>query len=209
MDMLDSLRRHHAANGHSYVWPDDADAKRLRRWLAEQRARKAAGTLDAETTAALEALGVDWSAHGAQWEKWERRYLELRAHVATHGNPNISQLVRGLGPWLSAQRVMYRQGVLRDGRRVLLERLGVDWNPQQRLDRRWARKLRELEVYRQKHGHCNVPRKTNPSLGIWVSAQRTARSKGLLSPERCQALEALGFAWSARRGRTAERAGAA
>jgi hypothetical protein len=196
---LESLRAFKRMHGNCYVLSNDGDHCELRKWLHRQYAMRKVGRLDARTIACLEELGVDWEAFGAQWEKWERRYRELIDFRKENGHCDVSQLQRGLGPWLSAQRVMYRNGTLPQGRFQLLDELGVDWRPQQRLKQRWATHLAELEAFRERHGHCNVSRRTHPKLGIWVSAQRTARRKGLLCAERVAKLNAIGFQWSARR----------
>ncbi|EJK72879.1 hypothetical protein THAOC_05547 [Thalassiosira oceanica] len=62
---------------------------------------------------------------------------------------------------------------------------------------KWNARYLELEVYKKRHGHCNVPAGQS-SLGGWVNSQRKAYKKGNLSKERVQKLDALGLEWSLR-----------
>lgn len=59
----------------------------------------------------------------------------------------------------------------------------------------WSDRLAELAVYAQQHGDCNVPKAAGP-LGRWVARQRELARKDVLSHERCQQLNALGFVWN-------------
>ena len=54
-----------------------------------------------------------------------------------------------------------------------------------------------LTEFKRVHGHCNVPKRwsKNPKLGYWVVAQRQEMKKGLLSEERIQLLNEIGFEW--------------
>ncbi len=62
----------------------------------------------------------------------------------------------------------------------------------------WERQFKELEAFKEKHGHCNVPGqyKSNPALGNWVSTVRRQRKRGELDEEIIDCLNALGFCWA-------------
>jgi hypothetical protein len=53
----------------------------------------------------------------------------------------------------------------------------------------------KLEQYLQIHGNCLVPQryKQDPSLGLWVSTQRSRREK--FDPTHNERLESIGFVW--------------
>lgn len=61
----------------------------------------------------------------------------------------------------------------------------------------WDALLGQLKAFKERLGHCNVETgwEENPPLGSWVSAQRTRRTKGLLSDDRIRRLDELGFIW--------------
>ncbi|WP_298705576.1 DEAD/DEAH box helicase [uncultured Variovorax sp.] len=61
-------------------------------------------------------------------------------------------------------------------------------------DDRFEQRMRELEVFRKKHNHCNVP-KDSGSLGRWVAYQRQAAKKPGYPMARYARLDAIGFVW--------------
>lgn len=75
----------------------------------------------------------------------------------------------------------------------------------------WYKRLGDLYVYKQVHGHCNVPQKynPNPSLGTWVNKQRmeykayTEGKKNSMTERKFEALRKLEFDWGKRKGETA------
>ncbi len=80
-----------------------------------------------------------------------------------------------------------------------LNEIGFQWTTRKTFDDR----IEELVAFKEKHGHCNVPRKY-PSLGIWCENVRQAysrRHKGKpvlkfnLSEERVARLQEVGFRW--------------
>ncbi len=61
----------------------------------------------------------------------------------------------------------------------------------------WDVWIGQLKVFKERFGHCNVEIgwEENPQLGLWASAQRTRRTRGLLSDDRIRRLDELGFIW--------------
>lgn len=56
--------------------------------------------------------------------------------------------------------------------------------------------FRRLVAYQAQHGNCNVPTGySDQQLGGWVTAQRMAKKRGKLSPERERRLTDTGFVW--------------
>ena len=93
-----------------------------------------------------------------------------------------------LGDWLSSQRKAYKlRGMSEEKRKAnatrlplsdaqveALEALGVVWEP---LAAQWERMRGLLLVYREREGHCDVPRthvEEGARLGDWLSRQRLA-----------------------------------
>ena len=60
----------------------------------------------------------------------------------------------------------------------------------------WKEWVAELDVYKRKHDHCNVPR-THPRLGYWVKNTRARCDK--LSEIQKAELDDLGFVWDAKK----------
>lgn len=195
--MIHELRLFKEKHGHCYILPVFKGLGKLRKFVARQITLRKQGKLTKERESLLSEIGVDWNASGAHWLSWERKYCLLYNKVKRGEDPNVSQLERGLGPWLSTQRVQYRQDVLLDGRKLLLEKLGVSWNPSETRNSRWESNFKLLLKFKEEHGHCDVPRRRHPEPGVWVSAQRTAYRKKTLSAERIAKLESIGFNWKA------------
>ena len=61
----------------------------------------------------------------------------------------------------------------------------------------WEQRFKELEAFKKKHGHCNVPKvyQPNPALGRWVHNVRNAKKQGTIAAERVRGLDTLGFCW--------------
>ena len=59
---------------------------------------------------------------------------------------------------------------------------------------RWSKKYFALKQFKQENGHCKVPR-ANKDLGIWVKDMRANFKKKILSQERLDKLNKIGFSW--------------
>ncbi len=143
----------------------------------------------------LDALGFVWDARTAQWEEGFR-YLQL--FHQREGNCRVPQLHREqgfrLGQWVGVQRIA--QDKLSPDRRQRLDVLGFVWDAR---TAQWEEGFRYLEIFRQRDGHCRVPkshREQGYRLGQWASVQRMAQDT--MSPQRRQRLDALGFVWKVR-----------
>jgi len=64
---------------------------------------------------------------------------------------------------------------------------------------RWDNMYEALQAFRDEYGHCNVPTRAgrHQRLGRWVAAQRYKRKIGELDAAHIEALDAVGFVWSA------------
>jgi hypothetical protein len=71
-------------------------------------------------------------------------------------------------------------------------------SPEQFARVRWEERLSQLQGFKERHGHCNVPRgwHENPSLSYWVINQRYKLRKGELSADRVQRLQESGISWA-------------
>jgi hypothetical protein len=95
-----------------------------------------------------------------------------------------------LGQWVSNQKARYRLGKLAEDRIQRLNEICFQWEPKIAAV---ESKFTELQAYRKKFGHCNVPYRT--VLGTWVSEQRKRYGQGKLSVDRIRRFNALGLQW--------------
>ena len=82
---------------------------------------------------------------------------------------------------------------------VLLDALGINWNPNENL---WAERIESLKAYRDQNGHLRVRRSENYELANWLKHQRqqyklyeSSRWQSRLTPERIRQLDELGMDW--------------
>ena len=83
-------------------------------------------------------------------------------------------------------------------RQGALELMGFVWNAHSAA---WEERWNELREFKERHGHCNVPKKCskNPQLAVWVKWQRrqfTLFGEGKYSnmtKEQIKKLHVLGF----------------
>lgn len=212
----------HRLNGHANV-PGHPD-RLLRKWVLEQRAKHAEGSLGADQITRLEALGFSWQTptppRAASVQRvrgssiWDQRFAELQTFVAKHGHfrvPKKQAEFKRLRHWVTAQRVYHRRGSLMPVHREKLEAAGFPWEPglngrggNRDSSTSWEDHARDLTAFKERHGHTRVQHHRGPDmkLGDWLIRQRRLHRLGRLSPERFQRLEALGVEWNPPRGVT-------
>lgn len=126
---------------------------------------------------------------------FENRLAALLDFRRRHGHFDVPLRWKenpGLATWVRSTRGAARKGTLRKSRLQRLKAIGFPFN---QLDDRWERRFRELETFKRKNGHCDVPRHLPGGLGIWVSHQRESRREGGLSSARFRRLDRVGFVW--------------
>jgi Helicase associated domain len=115
--------------------------------------------------------------------------------------------------WVKRQRYQYKLFIegksgstMTELRKNLLQDLGFCWD---RHSEAWEIRYSELCKFLEENGHTNVPSNhQNTQLATWVKCQRrqykmrweegSVNKKTLLSDERIERLEALGFEWELR-----------
>lgn len=178
-------------------------------------------SLTAERVRQLEELGFVWSTERSKHQKedWEARLQQLKDYKAKHGDcmvPHGYQIDPSFAEWIHRQRTTYAHMVkdeeathtkhhnpLIEDRMKQLEDLGFHFTVHAD---KWMEHWRELEHFRDTHGHCQVPTncRQSPKLGRWVHTQRHQRrlqlrgKKSCMTDERVRMLDSLGFSWEVR-----------
>ncbi|WP_406255844.1 Helicase associated domain protein [Streptomyces nigra] len=168
-----------------------------------------AGELSPARMDALDEIDPGWCP---AWEiGWQRCYRLTLAHVKAGGAVPAGPgevVVQGedLGTWIAGQRAGWDRLV--PAQQWLLESLGIDpdeggqaGRPVRRSqDELWDRNMAAARQFYAREGHLRVPRQHREEvdgeqlgLGSFVSNARRRADK--LSPERRQALNALGMRW--------------
>jgi hypothetical protein len=178
--------------GHCRV-PDDhiENGFRLGTWVGNQR--RAKDKLSKHRLQRLEEIGFVWNPHEDAWEKGFKilvGYKQLEGHCRVPWGHNENGFP--LGIWVSNQR---KNEDLSQERRQRLDEIGFVWDP---FAEAWEKGFNYLVAYREREGHCRVPRgyiEDGFDLGRWVGKQRAVKN---LSKERRQQLDELGFVWDPR-----------
>mmetsp|Transcript_26977 Transcript_26977/g.64787 ORF Transcript_26977/g.64787 Transcript_26977/m.64787 type:complete len:403 (-) Transcript_26977:277-1485(-) len=135
-------------------------------------------------------------------KRWNSKFAELKKYIEDHGDCSVKFTYGPLGVWVNEQRKLARKktgkGALQADRRKRLEDIGFIFCP---WEAQWDDRFKELVKYKQKHGHCNVPR--DSVLGQWVHDQRRVKKgnnrKTTLSKDRIDRLNKIGFNWEPRK----------
>ena len=159
-------------------------------WVKTQRTSK--DSLAPERVSRLNALGFSWDPAS---EQWESLFCALKDFHQKHGHCRVAagSKVNGvkLGTWVNTQR--YTRSELSEDRRKRLDSLGFIWEPTNEL---WEKGFQCLKKFADREGHCRVPVEffeSNFNLGRWAATQRTKRK--ILTRERINRLDSLGFTW--------------
>jgi len=165
--------------------------KKLANWVGNQRALAIKGLLSTVRKRRLDAIGFEWDPFETDWAEGFH-YLTIYKAREGHCRVPRNHMENGfrLGQWVSRQR---HEQTLPEARRQQLDELGFVWDPH---EADWDEGFRYLTIYKEREGHCRVPRTHKENgfpLGQWVSNRRQRTQ--ILSEARRQQLDELGFVW--------------
>jgi len=199
-EQFEELKLFKKKHGHSNVELVADEKDTLLRWVKMQRSIVAQDKLDEDKKTQLDAIGFSWISKIYD-AKWDEMYEILRNYHSEHGNadvPNRWKEDGRLAAWVSKQRERRKKGIISDERIQRLDELGFTWQHRERGS--WEDRYQELIEFKKKYGHCNAPLdyKEFPKLGAFVNNMRVQRNAGILSGERINLLERIGFKWSSK-----------
>jgi len=206
----------------------------LGQWVTSQQKLHRKSKIRDDRRRRLKAVGFLWVRDerlvwsgkertlGKTDESWNKMYQHLVEFHIEHGHCMVSvrTLVteehdvddgqegetskKDLGTWVSRQRASYRDGTIKEDRKLVLDKIGFVW----KIDhcdaefslrqRQWDEMCEKLKAWKKEHGHCNVPGdyKGDAALAKWVKNQRTFERNGKLDEGRFERLDVLGFVWN-------------
>jgi len=208
---LQSYRQEH--NGSCIVPAKYPPDQKLGTWVKNQRQLHRKNLLAKDRFDQLNKMGFDWTSKRdlAFQDQWANMIQRLKVYQKDNNGGSI--VPKGydkdpqLGSWVTKQRHWYKKGSLSQGRFEQLDAIGFEWTvttfnktPKrvQNNEDKWTNMHKRLDAYQQEHdGSCDVPQgyRPDPSLGSWVNRQRQNYNKGLLTQERIDKLDAIGFQW--------------
>jgi hypothetical protein len=169
----------------------------LGRWISRQRALFTSKKLKADRYEKL--VGIGFAFENAKVatdnEKWNILFMELVEYKEKNGHCNFPIKKNGpLGHWVKKQRIFFRSKKLKADRYEKL--VGIEFAFEDARfaneNAKWNRRFMELVKYKEKNGHCNVPRR-NGSFGEWINHQRTSFTSKKLKEDRYEKLVGIGF----------------
>jgi len=213
----DELISYETEFGNANVPPNFPQNPSLGRWVSKQRTEykkfqngNLSCGLTIEKIQNLNNIGFKWSI--CTTETWNARYDELISYATEFGNANLPQSFPQnppLGYWVAKQRSKYK--MFQKGNKVCgittsqiqqLNNIGFEWSIC--TNEVWKTRYEELVSYATEFDNANVPHDLpqNPSLGNWVSRQRTKYKMFTNGNTLCgittyeiQLLNIIGFGW--------------
>jgi hypothetical protein len=170
-------------------------------WLKDVRKSKKQGRLDPQYVRQLEKLGFVWDPIKQYQKNFYAALLDYRKRYGDCRVPYKWPKNRSLASWVSRMRTAKRKNLLPKAKIRELDQIGFAWSIDPRSA--WQQRFKELERFKKKHGHCNVPKNCtlNVALSRWVSRTRQRKKLGKLAKDRIRHLTALGFCWDMGKGK--------
>jgi hypothetical protein len=183
------LEKYKEKNGHCNCPQKNGS---LGEWISKQRTLFTSKTLKEDRYDKLVGIGFIFESNNV---KWNTRFMELEKYKEKNGHCNCPQKNGSLGSWISTQRNLFTSKTLKEDRYDKLVGIGFEFEDAKvEFDNvKWNTRFMELEEYKGKNGHCNVP-KRNGSFGSWISTQRTLFRSNKLKEDRYEKLVGIGFA---------------
>ena len=206
---LEIPTRFKTINGYEY----DENGIKLGLWILNQRQALKKGKVTDEQLKLLKEIGM--IIGNVNDEKWMQNYKLAKAYYEYYGNLEIPQDFRtingyeydesgkNIGDWISNQRQAYKN----NGRRKiteqqikLLEEIGMRFIDYK--DEKWMQNFELAKAYYEHHGNLEIPQnfktingyeydEKGSSLSAWISNQRQAYRKGILSIEHIELLKGI------------------
>jgi hypothetical protein len=175
----------------------------LAQWVVHQRSLYRKGNLRQDREDRLDKLGMIWIIH----RKWKEMFKRLKEYKRKHGDllvlTNRSKVDHhNLGGWVHLQRIMHQRNSILPERKEKLDSVGFPWATRElRVEKQWATMYEQLLEFQLEHNHCMISPKYDEKLSRWVSTQRKEFKEEIMSNERRELLEEVGFTWKIRKGK--------
>jgi hypothetical protein len=185
------------------------EGRMTRRWSEDM---KSIGVVSLGSASDSEDSGNFTSFRSSRVEQWNQRYRELKRFRKEHGHclvPLNWPSNHSLAHWVKRQRYQFRMkregkhSTLTAERQTALESMGFVWDSHAA---GWEERWNELRTFKERHGHCNIPKKhpENQQLAVWVKCQRrqfklfAVGNNSNMTRGRIEQLQVLGFVFDPR-----------
>lgn len=198
--MYEKLVQHYKRYGDSDVRSSYIDGKidPLYSWVRQQRIAYQKNTLRQDRQHLLEQLKFVWKARERKWPLPLAGNSKQSSLTAAGGGVTVPLPPQGGHLYI----IHKRPASLSDQTSAAAASAAPEPAPKRRKVRfrDWSDMYNELVLYRQQHGHCDVPARdpNHPELANWVQYNRKSyhgKASTTLTQERKQLLEDLDFSW--------------
>ncbi|AEA38779.1 hypothetical protein CPARA_1gp121 (nucleomorph) [Cryptomonas paramecium] len=123
---LNDFRNSH---GHCSISRKYIQNRELGFWIKNQRQFFRKGVMDTDKIFLLSKLGFSWIKRPSfKKMNWNQRFKELEMYTNKQGNCLVPQRSGALGKWVQMQRNLYKKNLIKEDRKVLLNKLKFTWN---------------------------------------------------------------------------------
>lgn len=134
--------------------------------------------------------------------KWDDNFEALKQYYQQNGHCDVGTTVSWnasttLSSFVQNQRKEYKkwqkgENSHIDERKIdMLDSIEFIWDKNRLV---WENRFKELLAFKKEFGHLNVPMKYK-TLGQWVTKHRKTKKSGMLSKEKMDRLDEIGFIW--------------
>lgn len=178
-------------NNHCLVPSNDKEYSLLYKWTYKQMYLYNKNLLSQEKIDKLNAISFPWDI---KLGRWMLNFNRLSDFYKLHNSTKVpASYDKQLYDWCVAQRT--NRSKLSELQINLLLSLNFKFNV---LDEEFEEKIQELINYKEVYGDLLIPRRyaENPKLANWVHRIRNPKEKSLLSEDKIDRLNELGFVWN-------------
>ncbi|OIO66646.1 MAG: hypothetical protein CO186_10410 [Zetaproteobacteria bacterium CG_4_9_14_3_um_filter_49_83] len=167
----------------------------LGRWAATQRRTLKAGKMLDQRKQLLDEIGFDWNPLETTWNT---RFNAYKSFVAKHQrDPSLlgKPEERKLALWVNVQRTAFANKKVTPERVELLNNAGFKWVPFDVDWLNWFTSYQNFIETRQREPQGKISDAFERKLDSWARRQRKRYHNKLLSEDRIQRLNEIGFVW--------------
>ena len=190
------LKQFWEQHGHCNVPTGKGAYHTLAKWCVAQRTLRNTSPLKflAYRMELLNSIGFCWNIHDKYFDK---HFLNLKVYIKKYGHCEVTEKQdRALSRWCTKLRGERRKkdSRLTEIRIKRLDSIGFEW---ELLDSRWMKKYYTLEKYleNKKHYFDSKDNKKAKQLKRFISIQRINKKEGVLSKQKIDLLNKIGFIW--------------
>jgi len=163
----------------------------------------------------LQDLGFEWTRlqnprEKSEQKSFEQRIEELKVFKTQNGNLRVTERKdKNLAHFCNHMRTAHRNRGQKNGMSITddrikaLDDIGFEWAPStQRPGTSVEERIDQLKVFKEKHSHLRVTASLDKSLATFCANMRSARNnpakaRMVVTKERINALDDIGFEWTA------------